>query len=240
MTKKKCLILSQIHLINQTIEENKKWYGESEIVNINKYHSGDIFEFLISDDKIGIVNVDKFRNKTFPFQAYVDLVILDESSCLKNEFGKIRSNIIDSCRGVSFKIACTATPAPNDRQEYANHALFLDYIDNYAHFFHKFFYNTTQVGEKWKLRPHAKGAFYKFLSSWSIFLKNPANYGFDDNLCDLIKPKYEWINIPLTQQQRVRIDDVINPGTLFFTEDHIGGISNRNKLSQIAKGFIYE
>lgn len=234
---KKVLIISQLHLIRQTIDEQVKFYGKSEIIDINAIHKGSIEEFLKWHGRIGIVNLDKFKTpQNINYQ--VGAVVLDESSCLKNGTGKIRTSIIESCKGIQYKLACSATPAPNDRQEYANHALFLDYIDNFKQFFTKYFYNTGS-GNDFELKPHAKMDFYKFLSTWSIFLKNPSKYGFNDNLHDLQPAEVIWDRIELTQAQHEAALTHASHGQMSMFGNNAGGITNRNKISQISKGFIY-
>ncbi len=241
---KKTLIISQLHLIKQTIEEQLKFYGWTNITDINRIFDGSIERFLavkngpIEGCPVGIVNVDKFRN-AFRLQDDVGAVVLDESSILKSETGKLRTNIINACKGIQYKLACTATPAPNDRQEYANHALFLDYIDNYKSFFTKYFYNTGK-GNEFVMKPHAKSAFYAFLSEWSIFLKNPKQYGFADNLADLKPAQVIWERVSLTDEQNEAVLRVGQKGQLGMFGVNVGGMVNRNKVSQIAKGFYYE
>lgn len=241
---KKTLIITQLHLINQTLEEQMKFYGYNNITNINGAWSGDISRFLAIKNTqwegcpVAIVNIDKFR-ENFRLQEEVGAVVLDESSCLKNDTGKIRTNIINACKGIKFKLACTATPAPNDRQEYANHALFLDYIDNFKQFFTKFFFNTGS-GNDFELKPHSRRAFYEFLASWSISLKHPAHYGFEDNLIGLMPPEVVWTDVGLTDQQQDLIRKHGNNGQINMFKVNVGGITNRTKLSQISKGFIYD
>lgn len=241
---KKVLIITQLHLINQTIEEQLKFFRWTNILDINQSFGGDIQKFLDVENTswagapVGIVNVDKF-NSAIRLQDHVGAVVLDESSCLKSETSVRRTNIINACRGIRYKLACTATPAPNDRQEYANHALFLDYIDNYKQFFTKFFYNTGS-GNDFCLKPHARRAFYEFLATFSIFMKNPSRYGFTDNLKDLLPAEVIWDKVSLTQQQ---IDAAMihgGNGQMTMFGSNLGGIANRNKISQIAKWFIYE
>lgn len=240
---KKTLIISQLHLIRQTIEEQMKFYGWTNITDINAIYGGDLDAWVSKPcaswegDPIGIINLDKFKTPR-KLNHSVGAVVIDESSCLKNETGKIRTNIIDACKGIPFKLACTATPAPNDRQEYANTALFLDYIDNFKQFFTKFFYNTGS-GNDFELKPHAKVDFYKFLSTFSIFLKNPAHYGFADNLHDLKPAEVIWDKIALTHAQNEAALMHASAGQMNMFGTNAGGITNRNKISQIAKGFIY-
>lgn len=187
-----------------------------------------------ADGHIYFYDIKAKRHPSFS----VNGLLVHNSSCLKNETGKIRTNIIDSCKGIPYKLACSATPAPNDRQEYANHALFLDYIDNFKQFFTKYFYNTGS-GNDFELKPHAKMDFYKFLSTWSIFLKNPSKYGFNDNLHDLQPAEVIWDRIDLTPAQHEASLMHASAGQMNMFGTNAGGITNRNKISQIAKGFIY-
>lgn len=229
---KKTLVITQLHLIEQTIQEQIKFYGASTFQNIDA--GKDLLDFSRiesmpwGEPETGIVNVDKFRIP-YHLQEQIGAVVLDESSILKSADGKLRTNIINSCKGIPYKLACTATPAPNDRQEYANHALFLDYISNYKQFFNKYFFNTGN-GNEYVLKPHAKRAFYGFLSTWSIFLRSPALYGFNDNLCDLKPPEIEWDQVELTDEQRAM--------ARLFSDNK--GMVNRLKASQISKGFLYQ
>lgn len=239
---KKTLIVTQLHLIKQTIEEQMKFYHWSNISDINKEFRGNIQSFLEAKNTewsgvpVGIVNIDKF-NDQFGMQDHVGAIVLDESSILKSETGKRRTNIINSCKGIPYKLACTATPAPNDRQEYANHALFLEFIDNYKSFFTKYFFNTGK-GNDFTLKPHSQKDFYRFLSSFSIFLKNPVTFGFADILGELKPPEIIWDKIALTREQQFEASKASAEGQISMFASN-GGMVNRNKVSQISKGFMY-
>lgn len=234
---KKTLIISQLHLIQQTLDEHAKFYGFTDIVDINSAFGGDIEAFMESSETTGIVNVDKFNN-AYRLQDHIGAIVLDESSVLKNETAKRRTNIINSCKGIPWKMACSATPAPNDRQEYANHALFLGYIDNWKQFFTKFFYNTGS-GNDFIMKPHARRAFYEFLATWSVFLRTPKAYGFQDYAFELEEPEVIWERIGLTDQQRMAAYEHGSKGQLNMFSGNAGGITNRSKISQISKGFLY-
>ena len=52
-------------------------------------------------------------------------IVLDESSILKSYTGATRNEIISNWGRVPFRLAATATPAPNDFMELGNHAEFL-------------------------------------------------------------------------------------------------------------------
>jgi len=228
---KKILIVSPFNIIDQTLDEQEKFYNKRTIENI---YETSLEQWIESGKQIGIINYDKFR-KEVNFKNKIGAIVLDESSILKSEAGVIRTNIINASKGIDYKLCCTATPAPNDRQEYANHALFLDQIRTYQEFFHRYFINKDAG---WVLKSHAKNAFYKYLASFSIFLRSPKNYGFEDNLKDIPKPIIKRITIPLTKEQNKEIIKMNDKPSLGLSVK-LDGITNRTKFSQISRGFLY-
>jgi len=111
-------------------------------------------------------------------------IVLDESSILKSTDGKYRTRLIDECASVPFRLAATATPAPNDFMELGNHAEFIgamSYTDMLATFF------THDGGEtqKWRLKGHAETEFWKWMASWAVMLRKPSDLGYPDDGYDL-------------------------------------------------------
>jgi len=165
-------------------------------------------------------------------QGLLGCLILDESSMLKSEYGKHALTVIRLGSGLEWKLCATGTPSPNDRTEFANHALFLDQVSTLNAFLAKYFRNMGKTGERWELKGHAVESFYKDLSHWSIFLNSPAVYGWKDN-CDNIPPINVNIHdVDLTEEQKVAATD----GTGMLFPINAGGITRRSKMSQIAKG----
>jgi hypothetical protein len=151
---------------------------------------------------------------------------------LKSHYGKWGTVCIRLGKGLPFKYAFTGTPAPNDRIEYANHAVFLDAFPTVNSFLARYFVNRGQTDNRWELKPHALAPFYRHLSHWCIFLTNPATYGWKDN-CENIPPIHVHIHeVALTDVQQ----DLAYQQTGRLFADQIGGITNRSVLSQIAKG----
>lgn len=106
-------------------------------------------------------------------------IVLDESSILKSFDGRTRQQIQQFAQQIPFRLACTATPAPNDHTELGNHAEFLGVmrgIEMLATFFRQDG-NTTHA---WRLKHHARDAFWTWLASWSVALRSPADLGFED------------------------------------------------------------
>src|SRR3990167_11402603 len=113
-------------------------------------------------------------------------VAFDESSRLKGGGGVIKWHLIRSCRGIEYKLSATATPAPNDTMEYASQASFLEKLRNEGEILWTYF-SRDKYGT-WSVKPHAREAFYRFMASWSIYLRDPKDYGFNDILATLPPP----------------------------------------------------
>ena len=80
--------------------------------------------------------------------ALFGAVVLDESSILKNVDGKTRRHLTGQFAGVRRRLACTATPAPNDVSELTNHAEYLGVMSR-AEMLAAYFVNDER---EWRLR----------------------------------------------------------------------------------------
>src|SRR5690606_10868590 len=99
-------------------------------------------------------------------------------SILKNEMGKIKKRCVEMFRSTPYKLCCTATPSPNDDTEITNHAEFLNQgrrEEILAMYFTHNGGNTTE----WVLKGHAKKRFWNWVKTWSLFVSDPSDIGFD-------------------------------------------------------------
>jgi hypothetical protein len=115
-------------------------------------------------------------------------VVLDESSILKAYDGKTRTALIEGCRAIPFRLAATATPAPNDFMELGNHAEWLG-VMTYAEMLAMFFVHDGGDTAKWRLKGHAEGDFWRWMCSWSVMLTKPSDLGYDDT-AHILPPLY--------------------------------------------------
>lgn len=130
---------------------------------------------------INITNFEKlhkFDGSKFTF------VIIDESSILKSFNGETRTLIIDMFSGCAFKLAATATPAPNDYMELANHAEFLG-IMRRPEMLATFFVHDGGETSKWRLKGHARHDFWRWICSWAVNIRKPSDLGYKDDGFDL-------------------------------------------------------
>ena len=179
-TKKPVLILAPLGVTGQTIEEGQK-FGIKVWRYDGKNLKSDLKEHTYLD-RILITNYEQINNIT-NIEDFAGIV-LDESSILKNEFGKYRTIIIEQFKNTPYKLACTATPSPNDPMELGNHAEFLD-VMSYNEMLAMYFVHDANNTQKWRLKGHAVEKFYEFVSSWAIMLNKPSDIGFDDKGYDL-------------------------------------------------------
>ena len=229
MQNRGALILSPAMVVDQTLEECQRWHGDG--LAIERIESRDLGAWLKScAGKIGITNYEALRNDVD--RGELGALVADESSLLKSHYGKYGTQVINLGKGLEWKLAGTGTPAPNDRIEYANHAVLLDHFPTVNSFLAKYFVNRGQTCERWSLKPHALEPFYRSLSDWCIFLTNPAVYGWKDN-CESLPPIHiHQHEVEMTDAQHSAVRT--QTGNLFASK--AGGITKRSTLSRIAKG----
>lgn len=228
-TRSRCLLVAPLMVVRQMIEEYERFYPNA--IPLEQVPAAGLQDWLNAPGQaFGITNYEAIRDGLRP--GNLAILILSESSMLKSMYGKWGARLIELGRGLEWKLCETGTPAPNDRIEYANHAVFLDAFPTTNAFLARYFVNRGQTQERWELKPHALAPFYRDLSHWCIFITNPATYGWKDNV-DTIPPINVHIHdIELTDQQREAVFRLT--GKLFL--DEAGGIVTRSKLSRIGKG----
>lgn len=226
--KKSVLMVSPLMVIRQTVAEAERFYGDR--LPVQQLRANELGAWMQDGLGVGITNYEAITD-LLPSNHNVGALILDESSMLKSHYGKWGTRLIELGKGLEWKLCLTGTPAPNDRIEYANHAVFLDHFPTVNAFLARFFINRGQTDNRWELKQHALRPFYRSLSHWCIFLNDPATYGWKDN-CGVLPPvniHIEHIDLAAAQHDAAQRES----GCLFAMA---GGITSRAKLSQIAKG----
>jgi len=156
------LILAPLAVSGQTIKE-----GEKFNIDVHRYDGG---------KGIQIINYEQIENIDHSIFAGV---VIDESSILKNFAGKMRNRIIDTFKNTPYKLACTATPSPNDPMELGNHSEFLNYMA-YTEMLSMFFVHDGGNTSKWKIKGHSEKDFYQWIGSWATVVTDPSDIGFND------------------------------------------------------------
>ena len=235
LTNGRVLILSPLQIIPQTTRLAMEYFGLS-LENLSTRE--ELADWCKREGPaIGISNYEKLIPGVMPELRYVAGLVLDESSILKTGGGVIKWNLIKSARGIEYKLSCTATPAPNEAMEYASQAAFLEKLRSEGEILWTYF--TKDKFNNWRVKPHAREAFYKFMSSWSIYMRDPAHFGFKDILSTLPSPETHEYRIEITDVQRELMHGFQTKAGKGMFNDR-SGVQERSKLSQLAKGFLYE
>ena len=107
-------------------------------------------------------------------------VVLDESSIIKHKDGAFRNRLIESFANTPFRLACTATPAPNDFTELGNHAEFLGTL-TMTEMLSTYFVHDGGSTQNWRLKGHAQSDFWRWLCSWAVMIRAPSDLGYSDD-----------------------------------------------------------
>lgn len=179
-TGKPVLVFAPLAVAQQHIREASKFGLAANVVKDQSEIMGGVN--VTNYQKIGHFDLSTFGG-----------VVLDESSILKSVDGHYRTRLIEECAHIPFRLAATATPAPNDFMELGNHAEFLG-VMSYTDMLATFFIHDGGDTQKWRLKGHAENEFWKWMASWAVMLRKPSDLGYPNDGYDLP---------PLVQNQHV-------------------------------------
>lgn len=184
------LILAPLAVAGQTIKEGKK-FGIEVVRLLPEMYTMDELSvglYITNYEQLSnILNIDRFSG-----------VVLDESSILKNFTGVYKNLIIHAFQNTPYKLACTATPSPNDLNEVGNHSEFLNVLD--AQDMRSKWFVRDEGMNNYRLKGHAKKDFYAWMSSWSCLITNPADIGFDGSA--FVLPELNFIERIIATENR--------------------------------------
>lgn len=197
------LILAPLGVARQTVREGERW--GIPVTYARSHHH-------VEPQGITITNYEMLDH--FDVSVF-DAVVLDESSILKSMEGKTRTKLIERFADTPYRLCCTATPAPNDIAEMANHAEFLGVMTR-VEMLSAFFVHDDNG---WRLKRHAREPFYRWLASWAMSLTKPSDLGYTDD---------GYILPSLTVEPRFVRSDYVPEGQLF----HLGlkGVGDRARV----------
>lgn len=170
------LILTPLAVARQIEAEGRKWnYPDIRVIrNQDEAREG-----------INVCNYDRLA--LLEPQAF-GAVVLDESSIIKNWTGKTTRALIEAFARHRWRMAATATPAPNDHTELGTHSEFLGVMPQNDMLVRWFINDTADTGT-WRLKGHARKSFWEWMASWSRMAEHPRDLGDSVGGYDL--PKLE-------------------------------------------------
>lgn len=150
-------------------------------------------------------------------------VVLDESSILKSFTGPTKRALVEAFARADYRLAATATPAPNDHMELGNHSEFLGYLGSMEMLCRWFVNDTSTASQNWRLKGHAQADFWAWVASWSRAAALPSDLGGNDD---------GFILPPLRYQVHTVTADVtqdVPDGMLFRIPDQSATAIHREK-----------
>lgn len=165
-TNGRTLLLTPLAVAQQTRRRAERWGYEARVIR----------EQSEAREGINICNYDRF-DKLDP--SWFGAVSLDEASILKSFTGKTTRTLITGFRDHKFKLAATATPAPNDHMELGQYAEFCGIMRSNEMLMRWFIADQTEMG-RYRIKGHAERDFWDWMASWSRCAELPSDLGGDD------------------------------------------------------------
>ena len=165
-TGKPSLILTPLAVTGQMVQEGEKFNIEARKIREQSEVGAGIM--VANYERLPKLNPDSFG-----------AVVLDESSILKSFGGKTTTLLTEAFRGTPYKLAATATPAPNDHMEIGQHSDFLDVMPGPEMLSRWFIADQKKMGA-YRLKGHAADSFWEWVASWSRCATLPSDLGGDD------------------------------------------------------------
>lgn len=160
------IVLTPLAVAKQTVREGKRF--------------GIACEFDQTGSSVAPIVVTNYEHlDKFAALSLFGGVVIDESSILKNYTGATRNAIIEAFSQTPMRLACTATPAPNDHMELGNHSEFLG-VKSRVEMLAEYFTHDGGSTQDWRLKGHAEDAYWRWVCSWAAMVRMPSDLGYED------------------------------------------------------------
>ena len=197
------LVIAPLAVCQQTVREAAKLGIEAHYI---RHHDA------VDRPGIYVTNYEQVPNM---LPQFFGAVVLDESSILKQSTGATRTMLIDWAKDVPYRLACSATPAPNDPEELTNQSEWLGRMSR-THMLAAYFIHDQ---DGWRLKGHGRRPMMEWMAQWAVALTRPSDVGGQDTGYDL--PGLEVI-------PEIVDADVEADGQLFAT--NLGGVTGRAQM----------
>ena len=179
-TGKPFLIGLPLGVIGEFKRDNQLLKSEIDIEYITDSDSLDTIQ-----PKIYLTNYERIRKGDIEASKFGG-VSFDEASVLRNLKTETTNYVLQHFGKVPYRFVFTATPTPNNYIEILNYAQFLGVIDR-GHALTQFFKRDPKKAGNLKLNDTQREDFWKWVSSWAVFINKPSDLGYDDTGYDLPK-----------------------------------------------------
>lgn len=121
-------------------------------------------------------------------------VSFDEASIIRNLKTETTNYVLNHFKSINYRFVATATPTPNDFIEILNYADYLGVIDR-GHALTRFFKRDSTKAGNLTLYDGKKDEFWKWVSTWAVFINKPSDLGYNDEGYDLPKLNFKEVEV---------------------------------------------
>lgn len=187
ITEKPFLIVMPLGVVGEFRDDLEFLYPEKSIKYITDSDTVD----TVNPDIIYVTNYERIRKGDVTAELFGG-VSFDEASILRNLKTETTNYVLNHFREVNYRFVATATPTPNDFIEILNYADYLSVIDR-GHALTRFFQRDSTKAGHLTLYPNKKEEFWKWVSTWAVFINKPSDLGYDDT--GYLLPKLNFIEV---------------------------------------------
>lgn len=166
-----------------------------------------------------------------------DAIVLDESSIIKSFAGVTTRKLMTFAESMRWRLAATATPAPNDHMELGQHSQFLGAMPSNEMLARWFIADQSEMG-RYRLKKAGVEAFWSWVASWARCVGKPSDLGYDDTGYDL-PPLNEILHMVETDITKDAGDALFRmpdtSATAIHKEKRLTSIDRAAKIAEIVK-----
>lgn len=190
-TKKPFLICMPLGVVGEFRDDNDLLgakYQVKYITDTDEFDSSELAIYLTNYERVrkGDINPECFGGVSF-----------DEASILRNLKTETTNYVLKHFSKINYRFVATATPTPNDFIEILNYADYLGVIDR-GHALTRFFQRDSTKAGHLTLYENKKEEFWKWVSTWAVFINKPSDLGYDDTGYNLPKLNFHEVEIENT------------------------------------------
>ncbi|RZJ92457.1 MAG: DNA methylase N-4 [Chryseobacterium sp.] len=188
-TKQPFLIVMPLGVVGEFKRDNDLYFANQlQVEYITDSNSIENYQ-----PKIYLTNYERIRKGDIQATKFGG-VSFDEASILRNLQTETTNYVLEHFRTINYRFVATATPTPNDFIEILNYADYLGVIDR-GHALTRFFQRDSTKAGSLTLYPNKKEEFWKWVSTWAVFINKPSDLGFDDTGYNLPKMNFHEVEV---------------------------------------------
>jgi len=199
-------------------------------------------EAIIRSNQICIVNFETFKilyNEGYLSPDMFDMVLIDESSKIKNYKSQITKDLTKFCDDVDYVFLFSGTPAPNNKLEYFSQARIVDATilgKSYYKFRNLYYHSIGYGGYTWVPQAGMDDILLSKIAEFSSVVRK-------EDVLDLPERTDNVIDVHMTAKERKAYKEMCDGLYTGFEE---GWITATNagakimKLREICSGFLYD